>query len=268
MKRVFSGREAFEQAAFLGGSPNRLELLEALRECGPTKRSDLVEATEMSRVTVKRILDDLEAQGWTVNERGTYRLTPAGEVVEEEFRRLLETLATIAPLTKVLPWLPADFDVDVRHLAGARVTVPTWSDSVAPVRRAADVCEGLQTLRVCASGVAPDVVRGIRDAAVVDGAQVEVVLTRDANAVVGRHPAMRGWVDDLVRAGGRLYEHPGHPYLLGVFDLTAGIGANDEQGIPRGFVESRDRAVVDWTMATIDRCRDEASLVDPEAFTV
>lgn len=256
----------FEDVAFLGGSPNRVELLETLRSRGPTDRYELVDATTMSRVTVKRILDGLSERGWVANEAGTYWVTPVGEVVEAEFRRLLETLDGVGRLGEVAPWLPADFDVDVRHLSDARVTVPTWSDSVAPVRRAAEACAGLDVLRVCASGVAPDVIRGIRDAAVLDGADTEVVMTAEAIRVIASDSTMRAWFADLMAAGGRVYEHPGHPYLLGVFDDEVCIGMNDEDGVPRGLVESDSAAVVDWVHSTADRCRGEAEPLEGDAF--
>jgi predicted transcriptional regulator len=266
MTRESVAAETFEDVAFLGGSPNRAELLGTLCSRGPTDRRELVDATTMSRVTVKRILDDLGERGWVANDGRGYWVTPVGEVVDEEFRRLVGVLDGVRRLADVVPWLPPDFDVDLRHLVDARVTVPTWSDSVAPVRRAAEACAGLDVLRVCASGVAPDVIRGIRDAAVVDGADTEVVMSEVAIGLIRSDPTMRGWFADLVEADGRVYEHPGHAYLLGVFDETAVIGLNDRGGVPRGLIESDSATVVEWVCSTADRCRSEADRLGPNAF--
>lgn len=259
-------RDPFDTVAFLAGSPNRIAVLDALATLGPLSRPDLVEAVAISRVTVGRILDEFVERGWVTREDPAYRVTSIGEVVSETFGSLLRTMESMDRLSTVLPWLPPDFDVDVRRLQTARITVPTWSDSVAPVRRAADLCAGLDVLRVCPSGVAPDVVQGIRDAAVEDGADVEVVATANVLEIIREDPTMRGWFDDLLGVGGRIYEHPGHRYLIATCDRTAVVGMNDETGAPRGLVESSDAAVLDWVHATIDRCREEAEPVEDGAF--
>jgi predicted transcriptional regulator len=254
--------DPFTTVAFLAGSPNRLAVLETLAELTSASRAELVDAAGVSRVTVGRILDDFAARRWVSRDRGSCRITPTGEVVCETFRSLLRTVESMDRLAVVQPWLPADFDVDARRLASARITVPTWSDSVAPVRRAADLCYGLDELRVCASGVAPDVIQAIRDAAVEEGTGVEVVMTAAALDVVRDEPTMRGWFTDLVDAGGRVYEHPGHPYLVATCDRVGIVGMNDDSGAPRGLVESADLAVLGWIESTIDRCRGEAEPVD------
>lgn len=254
--------DPFTTVAFLAGSPNRLAVLETLVELTPIARTDLVDAVGVSRVTVGRILDDFAARRWVSRDGGRCRITPIGEVVCETFRSLLRTVESMDRLAVVQQWLPVDFDVDARRLASARITVPTWSDSVAPIRRAADLCYGLDVLRVCASGVAPDVIQGIRDAAVEEGTEVEVVMTATALDVVRGEPTMREWFADLVDAGGRVYEHPGHSYLVATCDRVSIIGMNDDSGAPRGLVESTDLAVFGWVESTIDRCREEAEPVD------
>lgn len=260
-------RDPFDTVAFLAGSPNRIAVLDALATLGPLSRPDLAEEVGVSRVTVGRSLDEFVERGWVTREGPAYRVTSIGEVVSETFGSLLRTMESMDRLATVLPWLPPDFDVDVRRLQTARITVPTWSDSVAPIRRAVDLCAGLDVLRVCPSGVAPDVIQGIRDAAVEDGADVEVVATANVLEIIREDPTMRGWFDDLLGVGGRLYEHPGHRYLIAVCDRTAVIGMNDETGAPRGLVESDDAAVLDWVHTTIDRCREEAEPVEDEAFS-
>jgi predicted transcriptional regulator len=258
--------DPFTTVAFLAGSPNRIAVLDALAEFGPVPRFDLVERLGVSRVTVGRILNDFVARQWVAREGTTFRITPVGEVVCETFGALLTTVESMDRLSSVQPWLPADFDIDARRLATARITVPTWSDSVAPIRRAAELCYGLDSLRVCASGVAPDVIQGIRDAAVDEGTHVEVVMTSAGLDVIRDDPTMRGWFADLVDAGGRVHEHPGHSYLVATCDRTAIVGMNDDAGAPRGLVESTDVAVFDWVDSVIDRCRAEGQPVEHGVF--
>ncbi|WP_416838425.1 helix-turn-helix transcriptional regulator [Haloferax sp. DFSO52] len=259
--------DAFDTVAFLAGSPNRIMVLDSVISFGPISRRELVDVLGLSRVTVSRILDDFEERNW-VSRRGTlYDATPVGEVVCELFERFLQTAGALHAISEVLPWLPPGFDVDVRLLTTARITIPTWSDSIAPVRRAARLCEGNDVLRVAASGVAPDVINGIRNAAVEDGADVEVTLTTTALSVLCGDPPMRIWFHDLVDAGGRVYEHPGHPYLLATCDRRAVIGMNDDMGVPRGLIESTDADIFEWVAETITRCREEAVPVDNEVFS-
>lgn len=258
---------AFSEIAFLAGTPNRISVLDALAAGESVSRRELVEELDISRVTVKRILDALESRGWVSMEGVVYRTTATGSVVLEEFQSLLRTVESMERLSIVRSWLPEDFEVDFRRLLDARITLPTWSDSVAPVRRAAELCRGLDDLRVCASGVAPDVIKGIRDAAVEDDADVEVVATTSALDVVRTDPTMRGWFADIADADGLVYEHPDHPYLIGLCDRTAIIGVNDDDGMPRGLVESTDVKAYEWVQSTIDRCREEAQPVAAHAFS-
>lgn len=258
---------AFGSLVFLARSPNRIAVLDALATEEPVDRRDLVDDLGLSRLTVTRIINALESRGWITSEGAAYQATPVGEVILEEVQSLLDTFESMERLSLVRPWLPADFDVDLRRLTDARITLPTWSDSVAPVRRAAEVCRGVDELRVCASGVAPDVIQGIRDAAVEDDTDVEVVVTTDAIEVVRDDPTMRTWFRDLVASDGRVYEHPGHPYLIGLCDRIAVIGINDGDGMPRGLVESTDTAVYEWARSTTDRCREEAKPIRGDAFS-
>lgn len=259
--------DSFDTVAFLAGSPNRIAVLDALSTLGPVSRPDLVDAIGISRVTVGRILEEFLKRGWATREGTEYRVTPVGEVICETFGSFLRTIESMDRLSTVYPFLPADFDVDVRRLADARITVPTWSDSVAPVRRAVECLSGLDVLRMAASSAAPEFVRGLRNAVVVDRADAEIVMTVDALDLVHADPEMRNSFADLLDAGGRVYEHPGHPYLVSTCDRTAIIGANDDWGAPRGLLESSDVAVFDWVGSTVDRCREEADPVDGEAFT-
>ncbi|MFC7251658.1 helix-turn-helix transcriptional regulator [Halomicroarcula sp. GCM10025324] len=259
--------DAFADIVFLAGSPNRIAVLSALSVDKPVDRHDLVEDLSISRVTVQRILDSLGSRGWVASEGRDYRITPIGEVIVEEFQSSLDTFESMERLSLVLPWLPAGFDVDLRRLSDARITLPTWSDSVAPVRRAAELCRNLDDLRVCASGVAPDVIRGIRDAAVEDRAEVEVVATASAIDVIRDDSTMRGWFADLGDAGGQVYEHPGHPYLIGLCDRTAVIGVNDDAGMPRGLIESTDTVAYEWVRSMFDQCREESEPVGDGAFS-
>ena len=124
--------DVFSDIEFLAGSPNRAAVLEALVDT-PRDRHDLAEHVGVSRVTIGRILKDLVARGWVASDGSRYWATPIGEVVATEFGALLNTMETMRKLSAVMEWLPPDLDIDFRRFADARITLPTWSDSVAPI---------------------------------------------------------------------------------------------------------------------------------------
>lgn len=241
---------------FIAGSPNRAAVLQTLAD-RPRDRRDLVDDVGVSRVTVGRILADLVARAWVTSDGGVYRATPVGEVVATELSSLAETMETMRMLSAVTERFPPDLDVDLRRFADARVTLPTEADWVAPVRRMAELGRGAARLRVAVSGVAPDVVEAIGDAAVA-GADVTLVATASALDVVDGCPRMRGWLADAIAAGAAVHLHPGFSYLLGECDGTAVVGVTDELGVLCGLVESDDPAVREWVTATVDRCIGEA----------
>jgi predicted transcriptional regulator len=257
--------DVFSDIEFLAGSPNRAAVLEALVDT-PRDRHDLAEHVGVSRVTIGRILKDLVTRGWVASDGSRYWATPIGEVVATEFGALLDTMETMRKLSAVMEWLPPDLDIDFRRFADARITLPTWSDSVAPIRRAARLAEEATFLRVAGSGIAPDVIEGIHDAAV-DGGEVTFVTTDAAFELVDSSPQMQGWLLEAMEARAALYRHPGFPYLIALCDEVAIIGVNDDAGVPRGLVESDDLAVRDWVLSTVERCRDEAERLDRSAFT-
>lgn len=256
--------KALKDAAFLATSANRPRALEVLSQ-KPHSRSELETRIGVSRMTAKRILDDFRARGW-IDEQGSYRTTALGDVVIAEFNSLLEILDTVQKLAAIFHWLPDDFDIDPRKLVDSRVTVNSWSDSVAPVRRAAEIAHNARTLRVAGSGIAPDVIKAIRDAAVAGG-DVTFVTTEQALEVLRASEELSEWMIEAMDAGADLYRHPGFMYLIAQCDDVAVIGVNDEAGVPRGLVESRNPRVCEWVTSTVDRCHSEGEAINIEELS-
>jgi predicted transcriptional regulator len=249
---------AFADVEFLASSPNRIQALDLLSNT-TLQRPELESQLGISRMTAKRILDAFETRGWVKQETG-YRTTPLGDVVKAEFECLLDTVETVRKLATIFHWLPDDFDVDPRQLADASVTLNTWSDSVAPVRRAAELAKQTDFLRVAGSGISPDVIKAIRDAAVA-GSDVTFVTTDGGFEVLSVSDELSRWMVEAMDAGADLHTHPGFPYLIAQCDDFVIIGVNDESGAPRGLVESSNSEVREWVVSTIERCRSEGEVV-------
>lgn len=254
---------------FLARSENRVRALATLAT-RPHDRSDLVEAVGVSRVTAQRILDDFVRYGWaivTVEDR-TYRATPTGSLVSEAFETLLDTIDTTQRLSAVVPWLPPDFDVDLRRLTDAEIILPVQSDPIAPVRRSTELMGDAESVRGLGAGIAPDALRVNRDC-VVDGGQLfEVVFSGGVLDVISSDARMSEWLGEMLDAGASVYRHEDVGLLVGEFDGTVvGLGIGDESGVPRGWLESRDPAVLDWFASTFERYRAEAEPIERATFT-
>lgn len=259
--------DSLADVAFLASSPNRIRALDALAD-GPYDRDELQDALGISRVTAKRILDDFETRGWIVRDEHAYRTTPLGDVIATEFGDLLDTMATMRKLSTVHPWLPDDFDVDLRQLADARITLPTSSDSVAPVRRSAELMSKADAVRGLASGIAPEALRINRDCVVEDGQSFEVVFSTDVLDVIRADSTMARWLREILDAGGQVYSSESIDRLLAEFDnRTVAVGLTDETGVPRALVESESEVMCEWFRSIFEFYRDEAEPVNSEALS-
>jgi predicted transcriptional regulator len=242
--------DSLSDVSFLSRSRNRAEALATLAD-GALTRTELEERVGISRVTAKRILDGFRVRGWVEAEDGRYRMTPLGDVLATEFEELLETVTTVRTLSAVLPWLPTEFDVDLRRIEDVRVTLPSRTDSVAPIRRSAELMRGARTVRGLATGVAPEALRANRNCVVESEQSFEVVFSADVLDLIRSDPTMSALLGEILEAGGRVYSHDGVACMLGEVDRDLVVlGLTDETGVPRAVVESRDASVRRWFEGT------------------
>ena len=252
---------------FFARSENRVRALATLAT-RPCDRDELVEAVGVSRMTAQRLLDDFVRYGWATVDDRTYRATPSGSIVSGAFEGFLDTVDTTQRLAAVVPWLPPDFDVDLRRLTDAGIVLPTPGDPIAPVRRSTELMGEARSVRGLGTGIAPDVLRVNRDSVVDDGQSFAVVFSDGVLDVISSDVTMSGWLREMLDAGATVYRHEDVGLLLGEFDgAVVGLGVADESGVPRGWIESRDEAVLDWFDRTVERYRTEAEPIERAAFT-
>jgi predicted transcriptional regulator len=257
---------SLDAVEFLSRSENRVRALATLadRSCD---RAELAEAVGVSRVTAQRILDAFERRGWVVADGRTYRATAVGEVVSESFAALLDTMEAAERLAAVEPFLPAGFDVDLRRLTDARVTLPAPGDPLGPVRRSTALMREAEAVRGLGTGIAPDALRANRDAVVDGGQSFEVVFSGGVLDVVAADARMAGWMREMLDAGATVYRHDSVDLLLAEFDgAVVALGVADASGVPRGMIESADAELRTWFETTFERYRDEAAPVTAEPF--
>ncbi|WP_411965281.1 helix-turn-helix transcriptional regulator [Haloferax sp. YSMS24] len=255
-----------DAVGFLTRSENRVHALNYLAD-NPADRNELAATIGISRVTAQRILDDFARHGWVSADGHTYRATQIGSIVSEEFGSLIEVVETSQRLAAIVPWFPDEFDVDLCRLLDSTVTLPTHGDPLAPLRHSAKLMRSAQTVRGMGAGIAPDALAASHDAVVTDGQSFEVVFSDEVLHVIASDARMSQLLREMLDAGATVYSHEDVLHLTGEFDgEVIFVGVADESGIPRGGVESRDEAVLNWFGTTFERYRDEAERVDSAQF--
>lgn len=261
--------EGLAQLAFLVGSPNRLRILESLTT-GPRDRQDLCETAEVSRATVKRVLDGLDERGWVERDGASYRATPLGELVVEEVSSTLRTLDRAATLREISPWLPTDeFDFDLRRFENATITVPTGEDPLVILRRAHASLETATDLRLLSNMVVPDGLESLRRATVERGQRQRSVITTGVLDVIRNDETMAAnFRASLSLETVEVRRYDGEiPCTIALMDETLMLGVLDDNGGVHGLIETDDVVVYEWAESIFTAHWYEAQPLDPETLT-
>ncbi|WP_262177535.1 helix-turn-helix transcriptional regulator [Haloarcula laminariae] len=141
---------AVESVAFLARSEHRLHVLDLLAD-GDRSREKLRERTDATRVTLSRVLGDLEARGFIQrrNVDGNYELSTFGELVHRDFARLLGTVSVGQSYPDLISRLPTDwFDFDLQCLVDGE---QVHGESADPLAGARTVANAIREGSSCAS---------------------------------------------------------------------------------------------------------------------
>lgn len=257
---------ALDDVAFLANTDNRVAVCEALAE-GPRSREEVRDRVDASRVTVARILRELEARGWVERSGRTYAVTPLGEWVCEAFARLVGEVAAAHRLRRPLQWLPFDLlTFDVRRLRDAEIVLLDGTDVTALVRRLLELLGSSERVRSVARGTAPVFVETQWELTVRGETELDLVLTPAALAVVRNHPTTaRQFREMLAEETVRCSVCEDVPVSVVVADGAVGITLTDDQGVLRGGLVTEDDVVRAWAVDRFETCRDSASTLDPDA---
>jgi predicted transcriptional regulator len=264
------GTPALKAIEFLARSPHRAAVLGALADA-PRTRHELRERADVSRVTISRLLDDLDERDWVKHDNGQYEATPRGRMVAREFRRLHGNLTVGDRLDDALEWLPVEeFDFDLACLHDAKVLrASDWEGQTEAIRHAADLVEDTEEIRGTAIGFSHEVVDAIRDMVIERDGVFEVVVDETAFGMIRNDEGLRQRFRDLLRANGaRLYRYSGSAPLHMVMqmdDITVICGHVDE-GPPPGTLESQHDRVRTWAQTYFESALRDADPVDLEAL--
>lgn len=259
--------EVLEDIAYLSRSANRARLLVALAAEASTRR-ELEEETGVSRATLDRIVNELEARGWaTRTPEGKYVATPEGERIAAETRAFAGAIEAVRTLGDAVDWLPREeLDIGLGHFRDAILRRPEPNAVNAPSTAATELMWEA-TKFACLVNTPPSLAF---EEAMIDGAldgrlSTNHVITHGELEVLRRDPDRATRWRAYVEAGANLYCYRGTiPCNLLVIDER--VLVLDQQPAAAEGIESTDPAVLEWAHETINEYREGAERLHPTAF--
>ena len=240
-----------EDIAFLANSENRVAVLRSLTD-GPHSRHVIAEKTDVTRVTLGRILDDLEARQW-ITQRGTVcDITSLGVWVIEEFTKFSETMEAERNLRTVFHWFPEEgYGFHIGCLADAEITPVSRADASAPISqlvhqfgvvRAFSFAITSQFLESCWRHVMDGTVRW------------EWVFTSEVLDVLRDSPQMARQSREMLESGRAEYRlYTGEiPHVVIVSEELVNLRLAGEDGAATALVQSDDDEVRTWAESTFE----------------
>lgn len=267
---MYPNEATLDDVEFLVSSPNRLDVFDEIRTASQP-RHELRERTDASRVTLSRILGDLEDRGWIARMEGDYGPTAEGAVVADEVAQLFANLAAIRGLRGTLEWLPVDlFDFDLSCLGDARVLASTDRNLTAAITHAATRVGEADRVRNVATGVSAEVVDAYLEGATHDDRSLETVFHASVFDTIRDDPTLRNQLDELLgsdRITVRRYDGEEPPVMLTICDdVVVMCGRPDSRSPPEGL-ETANPRVRWWAESYYDGIRADATPVSADPFT-
>lgn len=255
-----------EDIEFIARSPHRVEVLDALADA-PRTRHELKERADVSRITIRRLLEDLEERGWIEHDDGQYEATASGRVAAREFARLQANLSVADQLDDALEWLPTnDFDFDLAYLRDADVLPSeSWESQTEVIRHAADLVEGTRRIEGTAIGFSHEVVDTMRDHVVAGRGDFEVVVDETCLRMIRNDSGLRERFQDMLASGNAIihrYEGETPLHMVITFDELVSICGHVDEGPPPGALESTEPTVLDWARSYFEEAKASADPIE------
>ena len=254
-----------DDIAFLANSEHRIQVLHALAPT-PRSRNELADETDASRVTLARILRELAERHWIDRVGHEYELTPLGLLVFEAFTSLLETIETEQRLRQIVAWLPMDtLPFDVTCLSDADIVLPTESNPVAPLLRAAETVQTGEQVQILSYQVTAPTIDLLWERVIRDDQPFEGLGTPAVLDTMLTDPALAAKSQDLIESDQTtLFVHPDVDLIMHIIDDHVYIGVTDDEDNPRALIGSANETIYEWAVDTFEGYRAEATPIDPD----
>ena len=255
--------ELVDEAAFLVRSENRVRVLERLGE-GACEKTELQQAADTSRVTVGRVINDLQKRHWVVEDGREYRLTRLGRDVLDGLNVFLKSITAAQKLRNVIEHLPGEeFDVPLRHLHDATITRPSESIPSKHIHRFYLSGNSNQRILGLWSFLDPEIIRLTRDFATQNAGTVEIVCGKDVLDIHQSEYAEMNYLSELVKSKtSDVYECneplPGSIFVFGNQVLMVLTGDDGYEGV----IETSNVTIRTWAEDIFERYRDRSKRIE------
>jgi predicted transcriptional regulator len=230
---------------------------------GLLDKRGLVERLDISRSTVDRGTRNLEVFGLIEYQNGSFTLTEHGREATRGYQRLENLLENFEEMSAFLRWIPeSEFDLDLAQLADGDIVLPEPGDPLAMVNRHVQVLKQMDDARIILPLTGLHAMETLHERITQADAQSEVVVAPAVAEMFQSNPDYVELFEGMVDTG-RFEVYvcgSGIPYYLGIFGRTVQIGV-DENGEPRGLLETDSEEVREWAERKYDSCKQEAEVL-------
>jgi predicted transcriptional regulator len=268
--------EVLGDVAYLARSPNRVRILRALVSA-PASTRELRDRTGTSKTTCNRILNEFAERSWArQTPGGSYEATSRAEHVAVQFRRFVESMATVRELgddvavipAEELAWGPdGELTLGVHQFADATVKRKRPQQKGVGRAEIVDAFRTTSTIHTVCDGAPPRIVgEALQDRADEDELSGAGVFSAELFAYLrDHHEAPPDWAD-VIEAGVPAYRYDGAtPNNITVTDESTFVFSETSDGT-MAVVISQNDAVREWGIDVVERYRDRAERIDPTAF--
>ena len=260
---------ALDDIAFLANSDNRVAVFERLVD-GSRNRDELIDQVDASRVTIARILRELEAREWITRSGQECAVTPLGEWVYEEFTHLVDEMEAEHRVREAMQWLPPDLlPFDIRSLRGAELILVDETDATVLVRRILEFHRSGDRIRGIARESAPAFIENQWELTVQGDTRVQLVITPEIVETIRDHqPTARRFREMLSQENAHYFVYEDIPISVGIVNGNVGINLTDEQGTLKGGLKTDNETVHAWAVDLFERYQEKSRPVEPDAIMI
>ncbi len=259
---------ALEEIEFLALSPNRVAVLNALRE-SPSTRRELEDETGASQPTLGRILRDFDKRNWITRTSDGYDVTATGRLIAAGFTDLRRIVETELTLRDVVEWLPTDeMAFDLLALRDATITTPSQTRPGAPVGRVTETIRGANRVRIVSYAFNERSLETVCRNVLEDDQTFEGVFSATAIDALADDSALRERLRELLetdRAEIRVFDG-NVPHAVTVADDVVSLMIRDDDGVLQAALDTDNQHVRMWGEGLHERYWEESNPLEADAL--
>lgn len=258
-----------DDIAFLANSENRVALLRCLTD-GPHARDGLITKVDVSRVTLGRILEELDERNWITQKGQVCNITALGAWVLEEYQTFSEMMAAERALREVFQWFPEEeYGFHISELADAKITAVSRANASAPLSQHVRLFEDGGQFWSFSFAITRLFLESCWRHVMNEAITFEWVFTTQVLDVLKNDRELSRHSREMLDSGRVEYRHfEGEiPYIVLGSERMVNLRLADDEGSPTALIESDANAVREWAESTFEHYWHEGTPVGTDAFT-